>query len=627
MTELKILSLIDGDDIDTKKISKIKHTKIFAFDILSHKFLQKKNLEHFIADDQLNIKERKKIFDHIVSKLYWYKNNSLNHNLSINGYNILEMLDPLYLHQKLLVALIQFNIIKKIIENEKPSKIFATQNMSKIISSLDHDIDIVLLNSEKSTTFDTFDFRMTIFSKILSVKISMKNLKWMQNIFESFLGKLCSFWLDPNDQKPIILLLEFDPSQFPDLFLNLKSSKYNLVILNRRKSTLSNSKSIQIMKNSNAKLVNFKNLLSKKEKIEIINLEKKSQKNLQDFWKDENSLKEIFTFENLSYWPCIRDFLIKQYEKEISNNIENLIQSKYIFQKLDIKCILYQYESGNFENTTLSQRQKIPALLLRHGFSSYTKKFDELRWRHDQFRLVKLKCDEILLWGTYDYEFYLKFLLDSKKLKIIGSPRHDIFFKTYKNNSENDKIILITVPPMIEWTGLQDTHLAIRYENTLKKLIEKIKKMDNVKIIVKLHPGWGWKFNSVLIKIFHEIDPKISIYSTKSIKHLISESDLMININAEDNQPSTVILEGLIMKKPVINISLNEQNDDFEYNENSPFVEISYKSDVINYINLVLNDINFKQKLDLQIPVFLKKYLSNHKTASKELSDYLKSFL
>lgn len=627
MTDLKILSLIDGDDIDTKKISRIKHTKIFAFDILSHKFLQKKNLGHFIADDQLNIKERKNIFDHIVSKLYWYENNSLNHNLSINGYNILEMLDPLYLHQKLLVTLIQFNIIKKIIENEKPSKIFATQNLSKIVSSLDHDIDIVLLNSEKSTTFDTFDFRMTLFSKILSVKISMKNLKWIQNIFESFLGKLCSFWLDPNDQKPIILLLEFDPSQFPDLFLNLKSSKYNLVILNRRKSTLSNSKSIQIMKNSNAKLVNFKNLLSKKEKTEIINLEKKLQKNLQDFWKDENSLKEIFTFENLSYWSCIGDFLIKQYEQEISNNIENLIQSKYIFQKLDIKCILYQYESGNFENTTLSQRQKIPALLLRHGFSSYTKKFDELRWRHDQFRLVKLKCDEILLWGIYDYEFYLKFLLDSKKLKIIGSPRHDIFFKTYENNSKNDKIILITVPPMIEWTGLQDTHLAIRYENTLKQLIEKIKKMDNVKIIVKLHPGWGWKFNSVLIKIFHEIDPKILIYSTKSIKHLISESDLMININAEDNQPSTVILEGLIMKKPVINISLNEQNDDFEYNENSPFVEISYKSDIINYINLVLNDINFKQKLDLQIPVFLKKYLSNHKTASKELSDYLKSFL
>jgi len=627
LTDLKILSLIDGDDIDTKKISRIKHTKIFAFDILSHKFLQKKNLGHFIADDQLNIKERKNIFDHIVSKLYWYENNSLNHNLSINGYNILEMLDPLYLHQKLLVTLIQFNIIKKIIENEKPSKIFATQNLSKIVSSLDHDIDIVLLNSEKSTTFDTFDFRMTLFSKILSVKISMKNLKWIQNIFESFLGKLCSFWLDPNDQKPIILLLEFDPSQFPDLFLNLKSSKYNLVILNRRKSTLSNSKSIQIMKNSNAKLVNFKNLLSKKEKTEIINLEKKLQKNLQDFWKDENSLKEIFTFENLSYWSCIGDFLIKQYEQEISNNIENLIQSKYIFQKLDIKCILYQYESGNFENTTLSQRQKIPALLLRHGFSSYTKKFDELRWRHDQFRLVKLKCDEILLWGIYDYEFYLKFLLDSKKLKIIGSPRHDIFFKTYENNSKNDKIILITVPPMIEWTGLQDTHLAIRYENTLKQLIEKIKKMDNVKIIVKLHPGWGWKFNSVLIKIFHEIDPKILIYSTKSIKHLISESDLMININAEDNQPSTVILEGLIMKKPVINISLNEQNDDFEYNENSPFVEISYKSDIINYINLVLNDINFKQKLDLQIPVFLKKYLSNHKTASKELSDYLKSFL
>ena len=624
---MKILSLIDGDNICAKKILKIKSTKIFTFDILSHKFLQEINLEHCQADNLLNTEVRKKIFDHVVSQLYWYENNSFNNELSIDGYNILEMLDPLYLHQKLLVTLIQFNIIKKILEFEKPSKIYVTQNLSKIISSLDNSIELVLLNYEKDNIFDTFDFRITIFSKILSVNISMKKLKKLQNIFESFIGRLFNLWLNPNDQKPIILLLEFDPSQFPDLFLNLKTSKSDLVILNRRKSPLSNFKSIQIMKNSNAKLINFKNLLSREEKSKIINLQNKYQKILKDFWKNEKKFTEIFSFNNLSYWSCIRDFLIKQYDREVFNNIENLIQSKSIFQKLDVKCILYQYESGNFENTTLSQRQNIPSLLLRHGFSSYTKKFDELRWRHDQFRLVKLKCDEILLWGNSDYEFYSKFLSNSKKLKIIGSPRHDVFFNIDEYHSKKHRTVLITTPPIIEWTGLQDTNLAIRYENILKQLIENIKKMDNIKIIGKLHPGWGWKFNSVLMKIFHEIDPKIPIYSTKSIKDLISESDLMININAEDNQPSTIILEGLIMRKPVINVSLNEQNNDFEYDENSPFISLSYKSDVLHYIKLILNEPDFRQKLDLQISSSLEKYLSSHKTASKEMSSYLHSFL
>jgi len=627
LKELKILSLIDGDNIDSKQISKIKSTKIFTFDILSEKFSHKMNLDHYQADNLLNTIERKKIFDHVASQLYWYENNSFNNNLSIEGYNILEMLDPLYLLQKLLVILIQFSIIKKILESEKPSKIYVTQNLSKIVSSLDNNIELILLNSEKIDIFDTFDFRISIFSKILSVNISMKKLRQLQNIFESFVGRLFNFRLNLNDQKPIILLLEFDPSHFPDLFLNLKNSKSNLVILNRRKSALNNFKSIQIMKNSNAKLINFKKLLSKEEKYKITNLQNKYQIFLKDFWKNEKKFIDIFSFNNLSYWPCIRDFLIKQYDIEIFNNIENLIQSKSIFQKLNVKCILYQYESGNFENTTLSQRQSTSSLLLRHGFSSFTKKFDELRWRHDQFRLLKLKCDEILLWGNSDYEFYSKFLSTSKKLKIIGSPRHDVYFNKDEHHSKKYRTILITASPIIEWTGLPDTNLTIRYENILKQLIENIKKMDDVKIIVKLHPGWGWKFNSVLIKIFHEIDPKIPVYSTKSIKHLISESNLMININAEDNQPSTVILEALIMKKPVINISLNEQNTDFEYDENLPFISLSYKSDVSRYIKQVLNEPDFRKKLNLQISLSLEKYLSNHKTASKELSTYLHSFL
>ena len=624
---MKILSLIDGDDIDSKQISKIKSTKIFTFDILSHKFLQKLNFDYCHADNLLNIEERKKIFDHVSSQLHWYENKSFNNDLSIDGYNILEMLDPLYLLQKLLIILTQLSIVKKILESEKPSKLYVTQNLSKIVSSLDNDVELILLNSEKTDIFDTFDLKISIFSKIISVNISMKKLKQLQNIFESFIGKLFNFQLNLNNQKPTILLLEFDPSHFPDLFLSLKNQKSNLVILNRRKSALNNFKSIQIVKNSNAKLINFKNLLSQEEKLRIVNLQNKYQKSLKNFWKNEKNLMDIFSFNNLSYWTCIRDFLIKQYDLEIFNNIENLIQSKSIFQKLNVKCILYQYESGNFENTTLSQRRNTTSLLLRHGFSSYTKKFDKLRWRHDQFRLLKLKCDEILLWGNSDYEFYSKFLSDSKKLKIIGSPRHDVYFNKDKHPSKEYITILITTPPIIDWTGLQDTDLAIRYENMLKQLIENIKKMDNVKIIGKLHPGWGLKFNSVLIKIFHEIDSKIPVYSTKSIKHLISKSDLIININAEDNQPSTVILEGLIMKKPIINISLNEQNDDLEYDERLPFISLSYKSDIFYYVKQILNDTDFRKKLNLQILMSLEQYLSNHKIASKELSKYLQSFL
>lgn len=627
MNKLKTLSLIDGNKIDLKQISKLKTSKNFTFDILSHKLLSEMKIDHSKADNLLNVDERKKIFDHVVSQLYWYENKSFKNDFFIDGYNILEMLDPLYLLQKLLVILVQFSIIKKILESEKPSKIFVTQNLSKIVSSIDNDVELVLLNSEKIAIFDTFDLRISLFSKIFTINISMKKLKQLQNIFESFIVKLFNLQLNLKEKKPTILLLEFDPAQFENLFLNLKNSKSNLVILNRRKSALHNLKSISIVKNSKAKLINFENLLSKEEKTRITNLQNKYKKILNTFWKKEKTLSEIFFFNNSSYWSCVQDFFIKQYEKEISNNIENLIQSKSIFQNLNINCVLYQYESGIHENTTLSQRQNATSLLLRHGFSSYTKKFDELRWRHDQFRLLKLKCDEILLWGNSDYEFYSKFLPTSKKLKNIGSPRHEHYFDQKNFSSEKVKTVLITTPPIIDWTGLRDTDLELRYENILKQQIENLKKLNDIKIIAKLHPGWGLSFNSVLIKIFHEIDSKIPVYTRKAVKDIISNSDLIININAEDNQPSTVILEGLIMKKPIINISLNEQNNDLEYDEHLPFISLSYKSDISYYIKQILYDTDFRKKLNLQISSSLEQYLSNHTTASKELSKYLQSFL
>lgn len=187
------------------------------------------------------------------------------------------------------------------------------------------------------------------------------------------------------------------------------------------------------------------------------------------------------------------------------------------------------------------------------------------------------------------------------------------------------KTILITTPPIIEWSGFLDTNTALRYEDTLKQLIQNIRKNESVRIIGKLHPGWGWKSNYFLMDIFKEIDPKIPVYSTKSIKKLISECDLMINITPEDNQPSTVLLEGLILKKPVIDISLDVRKNDFEYDKNLPIIFLSYKSDIIYYIKKIFYDNDFLHELNLQIDSHLKQYLSNHKNASKELAIYLRS--
>jgi len=101
----------------------------------------------------------------------------------------------------------------------------------------------------------------------------------------------------------------------------------------------------------------------------------------------------------------------------------------------------------------------------------------------------------------------------------------------------------------------------------------------------------------------------------------------MININPEENQPSTVILEALIMKKPVINISLDESNSEFDYDGVSPVISLSYKTDIMKYVIKLFNDSKFYEELNKKITTSLNNYLSNHKNASKQLADYLKSYV
>lgn len=621
-----MISLLSGNNIDVKRLPQIKSTKIFSFDIESHKFLENMNYDHFLADELLNDKEREEIFEHSISKLYWYENSALTNDLLLNGKSILEMVDPLQLHQKLIVSLVQFSIIKKILQTEEPMKIYTTQNLSRVIKCLNNNVEITLLNSEDIEIFKNFDLRIRIFSKNVKIKISMKKLEKIQAICESFIGNFFNFWFNTKQNKPVILLLEFDPSKFEKLLLSLKTAKSDTVILNRRKSAISNLRSIQIMKKSNSKIINFNRFLSNEEKKDIINMQEKYKKDLNNLWNANQLFEKIFSYNGHSYWMCIKDFLINQYENNVFDYIKYVIEANAIFQKLNIKCVLYQYESGNSENATLSRHTDTPSLLLRHGFAAYTKKTAKLRWKYDSFRLVKLNCDQIIFWGNADYEYYSNHLSDSQKHKAIGSPRHDEFFCDEKLVNKKTKMILITTPPIIEWSGFLDTHTALRYENTLRQLIESIKKLDNVKIIGKLHPGWGWKFNYVLLEIFKKIDPQIPVHSTTSIKKLILECDVMINITPEDNQPSTVLLEGLILRKPVIDISLDDRKTDFEYDKNLPIIFLSYKSNVIQYIEKIFNDFDFKRELDAQIDFHLKNYLSNHKNASSELADYLRSF-
>jgi len=131
--------------------------------------------------------------------------------------------------------------------------------------------------------------------------------------------------------------------------------------------------------------------------------------------------------------------------------------------------------------------------------------------------------------------------------------------------------------------------------------------------------------NEYIKKLIQKLDPNILIIQTGSIKKIISSCSLMINIHVE-LMPSTVLLEGLILKKPIINITMVDKFLEFQYVKDNAVLSISDQSDLVKPINDLLYDKEFSEKLIKNGQNHVRKFLANPGNASKSLADVLNSF-
>ena len=138
-----------------------------------------------------------------------------------------------------------------------------------------------------------------------------------------------------------------------------------------------------------------------------------------------------------------------------------------------------------------------------------------------------------------------------------------------------------------------------------------------------MHPTFD-PGNEYVKKLIHKLNPTVKIYQSESILEIIESCDLMININTEFF-PSTVIYEGLILKKPILNIYTMDNYYNFEFMKDNALLTISDGDDIEESLKQILFDNNFCNNLIQNGQEHLKKYFSNHGSASKELAKILKN--
>ena len=621
-----LIDNVDYAQIINKKF-KQSEAKIFSFNIYVHKKLSGDGIKHEIAENYLSIDDRTKLFDLVVSYYDWYKANQIFKNLEFEGVNLLGLLDTAELHQHLLANLLNFLIIKRIITKEKPKKIIVTANLLVIVKSITSEKNIEILthenNSNNYLAWDRIQIKFNLGRIPISFYVSRSTYVKIKNIIEHMLSNILNLRFNFKDKRKTILLLEFNPSIYQDFLSCLGKSDRNIILLNRRRSALWNIESTKILHKSGCKIVDLDKLVDPiKDQIKFL-IDNYTQK-LEDLWSNDDFFTNLFMIEGHSFWDCIKDTLIHTYRKRISEYVKLVLSSKRLFETANISCIVSLNVVGETEKAILSlNSNNIPSLMLEHGFANYTEKLS----RFDILSNYPLLQDKIAVWGTIQKNYLTRYRnFSSDRIIISGSPRHDSFFNNQKTKTLNQqKTILLTIVPIGNNTGQCDTNTYIKFENFIKSFYQIIIKLNNVKLIVKLHPAQA-EHNEDIKELFNQIDPTIPVYQLNSILDLIQSCDVLVNINPESCDSSTVILEAFILEKPTITVFLDNQYHDLEFIKNNSTLSISDETNLEKNLHDILFNQEFRNRLIQHSKEYVKDYLNNHGNASLYLSNIINSY-
>ena len=614
MKAKKSLVILDSSiQFDEFKKFSMENTTFVAADYETHKKLVDSNTKHELLDNYLQKKERLELYDFVLSKYTWYENLSRKSDFEFNSINILSLMSSLEFHEFVLTVLIKLFSIKNIISSKSPNEIFVSEKFLKYVELVQDKNKIHTFNSnlktEKSFLTDKIELRFNILSKPCTFYISKKNYSSLKKIYENFFCKINNLWLDKKTSKEIILLVEFNTSTYEEMIRTLSKSKKQVVVLNRRRSAIWNKNSIGILKSNNVKILDPEKFFDLHTDQEFALEHKRLNENLHELWKSKE-LFSIFSMKEISFWPLIKDRLKKIYDYRLDDYLKFIFQSRNFLTQLNIKKIICLGESGETENVLLqSVENDVDSILLQHSFLRYNPELKKLQWKYEDQNMLGLTCKKFFLWGNSDLNYFLEnSKIQKDQLIISGSPRHDQFLQIKSStNSHTIKNILVALSPISERSGLGDTNLIIKYNYFLEKILKILNEFNDLKITVKLHPGEN-PHNSILID-FLKNQSNITVFQIKNPNELIKKSDLMINISPELYDSSTIMLEGLLLRKPVIQLSLDDELSKVEPLK-SPIIQISEIEHFEQVISKIINDEIYRKEIIEQISNKLNDYLS-----------------
>ena len=588
---------------------KIENSLIITFDYNSHKNLEKSHIDHVISDsylDQYFTSSSEKICQDLTE---WYTQKSVEKILEYDGLNLGEFF-YIELYELLIPFLKNFLEISKIFEENSNAHFFTSQNLYDIIHSFSSNVKtlqhVISMKSEFDYTHVDIPFKLG--SKSSHIRIGRSKYLKLLNASEKFLNLTTKKQSD----KPVILLTNFSSQLYKELFLAIPESKNIFLKFDRISPSFWNYDTYTTVKKSGCIIENLSSLMDDDIKKLISDSQTLIDKKLNSLDESEE-IKLFFSLNGTSFWNAFRKTFFELLQNKFSELILEIEILKKLFSKHQFLCALVQTETRVHDLITikLAKKQNIPVILLKHGIQTRSKNF----LHHERFyRSIPMNPNKCLVWGNADLKQLTENGVLRDNIEVLGAPFYDkIFQNKIPSYQELDNFILFATDFKANHNLKTITVQSMKkYEMIINSVYNSVVKHDK-KLVIRPHPlkDIGEK------ELAKNLDPGIKVVIGGSILPLIKSSSLVV---VTDN--SSVILEALALKKPVISIKIDKDLDDDEFCNSNACVRTSIQ-DFESILSNILQDDHFRNLILQDGKTFLDENLANQGLASAKTIKFL----
>lgn len=608
----KSIILVEHDtDLNIiKRLSRSQNT-IITLDFIAHKNLLAAQIDHEIIEDFFEPDDEKYIDDLIIDKsTNWYKNDQMISFLEFQDINLGWLLEnEIFSYMTRIIR--KFVGIIRLLENNSFEHAYCSSSVSEMIQNISNKIEThtVPTKSVDDLHHENIEIPLKIGGKHTSIRLSRNSALKIKKFMECSTNIFTSSKLNQKKTKKRLLLLDFNIVLYEDLISEL-SKQFEIVLLNERKPVVWNLQSLKISRKLKCKIIHLNDFNDFSTSQEIDKSLKVLNQNLNELFEHEEYFKIFFSALNKSFWSVIKKNFIKTCNDRFNDSLRRFILARKFFKNSSIDRIIILYNVAFEERMILSAMRpmQIPGILLEHGYlpnPSYLKKYSSIVPINPGFGFKNG------LWGKRSYDLFLKLGISDENLLVIGSPRHDSFFKASKLPSK--KIIFFDAFPIETTFQSFDTHLLIENEKTIEKICRKLNDLKSHDFSVKLHPGQHAMPYS-LKPMLKKINKRMPIHQLENPLDLLSACSLVIA-----SGHSTILIEAMILGIPTITyIPNNTWNEEDVFTSQASILVHSYEDFESNLFKL-LHDEKFRKALILRGNKYVKNYFSFQGSSSKNL--------